>query len=155
MSERDPKTKDNLLVLATRCETEPGSMGLSRSVALALGWGKRKEPGKKAEWFHPRDMHENGHIAWDSLHGTEVWREPLDYTRNLEAVKEIEAQHSDWMIEVTTHGNQAAARICSAKTNHELHPRASIIGEHAEPRARLAAALRALADTEGETSEPR
>ena len=60
---------------------------LNREVARAVGWGYRtpSEHGRKnPAWFHPDDCRD-GRPVMDSLHGTDVWREPLDYLGSLDA----------------------------------------------------------------------
>lgn len=77
-----------LLALAARCEKDTGADNvLNRAIARAVGWGyqtpseaRRKNPA----WFHPDDCR-NGQPVLDSLHGTDVWREPLQYLTSLDA----------------------------------------------------------------------
>lgn len=59
-----------------------GSMALSREVARAIGWINRGN-SRRGEWFHPDDVRD-GKPVLDSLHGTEVHREPPDYTRSVD-----------------------------------------------------------------------
>lgn len=78
----------DLLKLAERCERAEGpEKALDREIALAIGWvrltpseARRKNPA----WFHPDDCRD-GKPVYDSLHGTDVWRDPLAYTASLDA----------------------------------------------------------------------
>jgi hypothetical protein len=77
-----------LLDLAARCEAAgKPSKALNREIALAVGW-VRQTPSEARRsnpaWFHPDDCRD-GHVLMDSLHGTTMWREPLDYTASLDA----------------------------------------------------------------------
>jgi hypothetical protein len=60
-----------------------GSMALSREVARAVGWVNRGN-SKRGEWVHPDNIR-GGVPVLDSLHGTEVHREPPDFTRSIDA----------------------------------------------------------------------
>lgn len=79
---------DELLALAKRCEqaSKPDNV-LNRAIARAVGWGYRtpSEAGRKSPaWFHPDDCRD-GKPVLDSLHGTDVWREPSPYVFSLDA----------------------------------------------------------------------
>ena len=82
--------RDTLLALAERCETATLPLPdriLNRDIARAIGWGYRppSEMGRKNPgWFHPEDCR-HGVPVLDSLHGTDVWREPLDYVGSVDA----------------------------------------------------------------------
>jgi len=77
-----------MISLAERCEAARlPNKALNREVARAVGWGyqtpseaRRSNPA----WFHPSDCRD-GKPVIDSLHGTDVWREPLDYLGSLDA----------------------------------------------------------------------
>jgi hypothetical protein len=74
------------LIEQIEAAAEP-SKALDRKIALAVGWvrqspteARRKHPA----WFHPDDCR-NGRVVMDSLHGTDVWRDPLAYTTSVDA----------------------------------------------------------------------
>lgn len=81
--------------LADLCERAAGpDKALNRAIARAVGWGyqtpseaKRSNPA----WFHPDDCR-GGKPVFDSLHGTDVWREPSDYVGTLDAAKTVVPQ---------------------------------------------------------------
>jgi len=78
-----------LLELAARVEAAPVNRKdrtLNREVALAVGWA-RLTPSESRKsyptWYHPSDVRD-GRPVFDSLHGTEVWREPSNYLGSLD-----------------------------------------------------------------------
>lgn len=81
---------DKLEELAARVEAATWPQHdrvLNREVALAVGWCRRTPSQgrtKHPTWFHPDDCR-NGEPVLDSLRGTDVWREPLDYLGSLDA----------------------------------------------------------------------
>ena len=73
-------------------EAPEGSRGLDNQVALAVGWVrlspsqiKRRHGG----WIHPSDTRKDGSFNYptdlDSLHGTDIWRDPSPYTTSIDA----------------------------------------------------------------------
>lgn len=85
-----------LLELADACERAKGAdKALNREIALAAGWHRytpselsRSNPG----WIAPEDfagetVGKDGRKRpiLDSLHGTDIWREPRDFTGSLDA----------------------------------------------------------------------
>ena len=74
------------LIVELEAAAEP-SKALDRKIALAVGWvrlspseARRKHP----TWFHPDDCRD-GRVVMDSLHGTDVWRDPIAYTASVDA----------------------------------------------------------------------
>jgi hypothetical protein len=88
-----------LLNLAERCEAASGpDRVLNRAIARAVGWGYQtpSEAGRKnPAWFHPNDCRD-GKPVLDSLHGTDVWREPLDYVASLDAAVALVPEGCTW-----------------------------------------------------------
>jgi len=92
-----------MISLAERCEAARlPNKALNREVARAVGWGyqtpseaRRSNPA----WFHPSDCRD-GKPVIDSLHGTDVWREPLDYLGSLDAAMTLvpEDSRNDWSL---------------------------------------------------------
>ena len=70
------------LIAALEAATEP-SMGLSREIARHFGWINRGN-ARKGEWFRPSDTRD-GEPVLDSLHGTDVYREPPHFSASLDA----------------------------------------------------------------------
>lgn len=67
---------------------------------------------------------------------------PPAYTVNLDAVKTLERK--EWMIDVTIDGIECVAEIRVGAADEMSLFGGIAIGDHAEPRARMAAILRAL-----------
>ena len=79
--------------LIEKLEAAPeGSRAFDNQVALATGWVrltpsevKRRHGG----WIHPSDTRKDGSFNYqtdlDSLHGTDIWRDPLPYTTSIDA----------------------------------------------------------------------
>ena len=87
--------RDELEALIKRLEeAREGSMGLSREVARAVGWVNRGN-SRNGEWFHPDDTAE-GKPVLDSLHGTDVHREPPDFTRSVDAALSLVPEGEGW-----------------------------------------------------------
>lgn len=89
-----------LIELAESCEQADGAdRGINRQVALAVGWHRytpselgRSNPG----WIAPEDfagetVGKDGRKrpVLDSLHGTDIWREPRDYLGSLDAAMQL------------------------------------------------------------------
>ena len=70
-------------------------MGLSREVARAVGWINRGN-SQKGEWFAPEDTRD-GKPLLDSLHGTDVHRDPPDFTRSLDAALTLVPKGFMWL----------------------------------------------------------
>lgn len=87
-SEMKPKSSD----LITRIESaERGSRELDREIARLFGW-HRVEPrfarNKHGAWIAPEDfigLHSDGSPILDSLHGTDLHREPPSFSVSLDA----------------------------------------------------------------------
>ena len=93
-------TPAELLLLAERVEAASGpDRALNREVALAVGWHRYSpsEIGKSNPgWIAPEDfigeyVSRDGRRSprLDSMHGTDVWREPRDYLASLDAAMEL------------------------------------------------------------------
>jgi hypothetical protein len=86
--------------LVRRVESATGpSKALDREIALAVGWvrlspseARRSNPA----WYHPEDCR-NGKPIIDSLHGTDVWRDPIAYTASLDAAMSLVPEGWFWM----------------------------------------------------------
>jgi len=74
-----------------RLETERPSRELNRLLAKASGWHRvtpSKGGGKYGGWIAPEDFlgtHSDGAPILDGLHGTDIRREPPDFTGSLDA----------------------------------------------------------------------
>lgn len=88
---------EELMKLAERVEREPASMALSREVAKIAGW-HRVEPrhmhraNRHGAWISPTEWggrDSQGKPVLDSLHGTEMHREPPDFVRSMDAAKSL------------------------------------------------------------------
>ena len=86
-----------LLALAERVEAARVSdrTGLRNEVALATGW-HRVEPrftkSKHGAWIKPCDfigVHSDGSPKLDSLHGTDMYREPTNFLESLDAAMSL------------------------------------------------------------------
>lgn len=90
-------TRTTLLALAERVEAARVSdrTGLRNEVALATGW-HRVEPrftkSKHGAWIKPCDfigVHSDGSPKLDSLHGTDMHREPPNFLESLDAAMSL------------------------------------------------------------------
>ena len=90
-------TRATLLALAERVEAARVSdrTGLRNEVALATGW-HRVEPrftkSKHGAWIKPCDfigVHSDGSPKLDSLHGTDMHREPPNFLESLDAAMSL------------------------------------------------------------------
>jgi hypothetical protein len=103
----EPSREEGLLALAERVEAlTHADKAVNRAVARAVGWGyqtpseaKRKNPA----WFHPDDCRD-GKPVIDSLHGTDMWREPLNYLGSLDAAVKLVPEGAAWEIHRTIGG---------------------------------------------------
>lgn len=87
------------LFVDLRYAVEP-TMGLSRRVAQHVGWLKLSKAEAKASgprWVHPRDVRD-GKPVFCQLHGTELWREPPDFTRSLDAAATLIPECVTWSV---------------------------------------------------------
>lgn len=149
--------KATLLALAERVEAaawpQP-TRELNREVALAVGWFRRtpSESGKKyPTWIHPDDCR-NGQPVFDSLHGTEIWREPSNYLGSLDAALTLVPEGHVWLVANVGLNDEGKGPL-SGKCSAISAPPADT--EHIEPceaatpaLALCAAALRARAETQ-------
>ena len=97
-----------LLALAERVEAARVSdrTGLRNEVALATGW-HRVEPrftkSKHGAWIKPCDfigVHSDGSPKLDSLHGTDMHREPPNFLESLDAAMSlVPSGCSEWNVE--------------------------------------------------------
>lgn len=135
----------DLLAVAEACEAAPrASKALNRDIARAVGWGyqtpsegRRKHPS----WFHPDDCR-NGSPVLDSLHGTDVWREPSDYAGSVDAAMSLLPDGMKLVLD--THHMIATVYEYWPITSPEDQGFASYQAEAATPAlAIVAAALRA------------
>lgn len=93
------------LIARLEAATE-GSRELDCLIAWCVGW-KRWTPSdakahgtthkKHGGWIHPDDVRD-GRIVWDSLHGTEIWRDPPSYTVSLDAARALVPDGYDWRV---------------------------------------------------------
>ena len=96
----------NLTELADWVETlaaDDPTRVLNREVALAIGWYRRtpsKGRSKYPTWVHPDDCRD-GKPIYDSLHGTNIWREPLNYLTSLEAAMMLVVDRRAITIEIS------------------------------------------------------
>lgn len=77
------------------------SRAINREVALAVGWVRKtpSEAGRKhPAWYHPDDCRD-GKVVMDSLHGTDVWREPLDYVASIDAALSLLPEGCNWGVD--------------------------------------------------------
>lgn len=82
-------TRDEIIT-ALEMATGP-SMGLSREVARFVGWVNRGN-SRNGEWFHPSDTR-HGKPVLDSLRGTDVYRDPPNFTGSLDAALTLVGNH--------------------------------------------------------------
>jgi hypothetical protein len=106
--------RDTLLALAARCEAAKLPLPdrtLNRAIARAVGWGYQSpSEARRANpaWFHPEDCR-NGKPVFDSLHGTDVWREPLNYVGSLDAAMTLVPSPGKWSV---TAGHKGDWQAC-------------------------------------------
>lgn len=81
-------------VIETLESAPGGSMGLSRVIAKAVGWINRGN-SRKGEWFAPEDTRD-GKPLLDSLRGTDVHREPPDFSRSIDAALTLVPEGCAW-----------------------------------------------------------
>lgn len=102
-----------LMRLAKRCEQASGpGKALDREIALAVGWVRQSpsEAGRRhPAWFHPDDCRD-GKPVLDSLHGTDVWRDPLPYTASIDAAMTLVDARALWAVGCMEAG--PFARLC-------------------------------------------
>lgn len=134
--------------LADRCEAATGPQkALDREIALLVGWcrqspseAKRKHPA----WFHPDDCRD-GKPIFDSLHGTDVWRDPSAFTASIDAAMTLVPK--GWETAIYCGGELANVQMETERLRQQpcFIP---IDGTAATPALALcAAALRALTQT--------
>ena len=83
--------------LITKLEAaKEGSMGLSREVARAVGWINQGN-SRRGEWFAPEDTRD-GKPVLDGLRGTDVHREPPDFSRSIDAALTLVPKLADWLL---------------------------------------------------------
>jgi hypothetical protein len=147
-----------LLELAERVEALAGDLRpLNREVALAVGWcrqtpseARRKHPA----WFHPDDCRD-GKVVMDSLHGTDVWREPLNYLGSLDAAmsllpKSDAATAVFWKVGNDGEGGDPALFKATILVAHVFTSKAFSSVADTAPLAIVSASLRARAAIEGD-----
>lgn len=139
-------TSEALTDLITRLEqATEGSMGLSRGIAVAVGWHKVKtrysrHGTEKWGWIAPQDWigGTSEHPILDSLHGTTISREPLDYTRSLDAALTLVPNDHLWLLE------PGGATVATDRDHHSYYT-TQFDGSHAVPAIALCiACLKAL-----------
>lgn len=142
-----------LLALADRVEAAIMPLPdrtLSRAIARAVGWGyqapseaRRKGPA----WFHPDDCRD-GKPVLCGLHGTDVWREPLDYVGSLDAVLTLVDPDAFWRVGHDGDGPDPALfkAIASVSKEGEIAITFRTATAVTAPLALCAAALRARAE---------
>jgi len=133
-----------LLELAARVEAAPVNRKdrtLNREVALAVGWA-RLTPSESRKsyptWYHPSDVRD-GHPVFDSLHGTEVWREPLNYLGSVDDALTLCRGPAD----------RHFMAMGNNRDGYEVHVGSSIARAATLSLSIVAAALRAKAVGEG------
>jgi len=138
----EPENNSALLELAARIEAAGGpSKALDREIALAVGWvrqtpseARRKHPA----WFHPDDCRD-GEVVFDSLHGTDVWRDPLPYTTSIDAALTLVPEGAFWSITMRGESRPGFHACCQLDGPLDWREGATA------PLALCAAALRAKA----------
>ena len=135
-----------LLALAERVEAARVSdrTGLRNEVALATGW-HRVEPrftkSKHGAWIKPCDfigVHSDGSPKLDSLHGTDMHREPPNFLESLDAAMSLVPSGYEWSVNWC--GN-SVANVSEIGVDYPVH-----CGGAATPALALTAAcLRARA----------
>ena len=143
--------RTTLLALAERVEAARVSdrTGLRNEVALATGW-HRVEPrftkSKHGAWIKPCDfigVHSDGSPKLDSLHGTDMHREPPNFLESLDAAMSLVP--SGWNHGYSSRqGTEPSWRVVAQCWNAK--PASTLHGEAATPALALTAAcLRARA----------
>lgn len=143
----------DLLALAAKVEASAGADNvLNRAVARAVGWGYQtpsKCGRRHPRWFHPDDCRD-GEPVLDSLHGTDVWREPLQYLTSLDAAMTLVPEGhvftvADWWCwDDVADGRKPHYADCSDLAG--LHAGSGLTHEawaNSKPLALVSAALRA------------
>lgn len=109
----------DLSQLAERVEAATGDIrAINREVALAVGWHRYSpsEIGKKNPgWIAPEDfigeyVGKDGRRTpkLDSLHGTEIWREPRNYIGSADAAMTLIPAHcTGWSVNIEGRNAQA------------------------------------------------
>ncbi len=119
-------THTELLALAERVEAATGAdrTGLRNAVALAIGW-HRVEPrftkSKNGAWIKPSDflgVRSDGSPVLDSLHGTDMHRDPPNYLESLDAAVSLYPVKPD-TIPTDPRKATAAALRARATTPHK------------------------------------
>lgn len=156
-----------LLKLAERCEAAAGELrALNREIALAVGWHRYSpsEIGKSNPgWIAPEDFigeyeSKDGRRRpmLDSLHGTDIWREPRNYSGSLDAAAMLVPEGMGWLSGwgQTVPDEPMGGAIITPHARfagHHVNNDAIATGEAATPALALcAAALRARATGERE-----
>lgn len=154
--------REALLALAERCEKEGPSQELDRLIAPMIGWHRvkpRYTRGRHGAWISPQDFggtNSDGSPILDSLHGTEMWRDPPRFTSSVDAALTLVPEGAGinlgkyWI----SRGEAWSAIIHTDGVPDD--PARAFEAEDAQTPALAlcAAALRALAETEGQTSGP-
>lgn len=147
--------------LIARVREEPASQELDRLVARKLGWFRyTRELGctmKRGGWISPDDFigtHSDGSPILDSMHGTDIYRDPPLYTKSIDAadsmIKRVMKDHHRWSLSVSyEHGVRDRPfqpdHYCRVQISApSLEFTGSALGQHVEARARVIAALAAL-----------
>lgn len=133
---------NKLIKLAERCEKAKGpTKVLDREIALAVGWVRLTPGSKHPAWFHPDDCRD-GKVIYDSLHGTDVWRDPLAYTASLDAAMTLVPEEFGRPSAFTIQRSRNFGCCAVVWVNSEFNR--SVRGDAATPELALcAAALRA------------
>ena len=147
-------TRTTLLALAERVEAARVSdrTGLRNEVALATGW-HRVEPrftkSKHGAWIKPCDfigVHSDGSPKLDSLHGTDMHREPPNFLESLDAAMSLVP--SGWNIATAAGQNDNGTWFSELRRGYRTSYDAVALSslKCASPaHAQTAASLRAIA----------
>lgn len=146
--------KESLLALAAEVEAlRAPSKATDRKIALHFGW-HRVEPRhtrtKHGGWIAPQDWIgtlSDGSPILDSLHGTEIHRDPPVYTASIDAALALMREVlPGWRVQLFTDGTDATASVWpdEGRDSPQYHGIAPTL-----PLSIVAAMLRAVAEREG------
>ena len=118
--------------LIERLETATGpSKSLSRDIQCRVGGWYRRTPSE-GRTRHPTFIHPNacrdGKPVYDSLHGTDIWREPPDVTASLDAAMALVERvrpGAGWAVGKTP-GGTGWARVFKAREYYSEAPTPAI-----------------------------
>jgi hypothetical protein len=133
-------TRAELLALADLAEKAEGEdQELDEEIAEAIGWERRE-----SRWSVCPDWRAPGK-TWDQSHAD--CDEPPAYTASLDAAASLE--RAEWLVTIEKDEEGVTAFVDRYVGEHWEKTDGTASGEHAEPRARTAAALRARAEEAG------